>query len=83
MRYRYVPTGVCSKEFLIDIEDDTIKEIKIVGGCPGNTMGISKLLEGMKVKEAIKKLKGIPCGFKNTSCPDQVAKALEEIEKNK
>lgn len=84
MEYRYKPQGVCSREFVIDIDDnDIIKNVKIIGGCAGNTAGVSKLVEGMKVKDVIKKLKGIPCGFRKTSCPDQLAIALEEIEKNK
>lgn len=84
MEYRYKPQGVCSREFVIDVDDnDIIKNVKIIGGCAGNTAGVSKLVEGMKVKDVIKKLKGIPCGVRKTSCPDQLAIALEEIEKNK
>lgn len=83
MIYTYIPNGVCSRRMIIDIENDVIKEVKIEGGCAGNTVGISKLVEGMKVEEVIKKLKGIPCGLKRTSCPDQLAKALEEYLKNK
>lgn len=79
MKYRYAPQGVCSYEMIIDIEKDTIKGVTIEGGCAGNTVGISKLVEGMKVEDAIKRLKGIPCGIKKTSCPDQLARALEEI----
>ena len=81
MRYTYNPTGVCSKQFIIDVEDGIIKDIKIIGGCAGNTLGISRLLEGMKVEEAIEKLRGIPCGNKGTSCPDQISKALQQIKK--
>ncbi len=83
MKYRYIPNGVCSREFIIDVENNIIKDIKIIGGCAGNTLGISKLLINMDVDEAISKLKGIPCGIKNTSCPDQIARALEEIKENK
>lgn len=80
MEYRYKPQGVCSREFLIDIdENDIIKDVKIVGGCAGNTAGISMLVKGMKTEDVIKKLKGIPCGPRKTSCPDQLALALEEI----
>lgn len=78
MEYRYKPEGVCSREMIFEIEGDVVKSVKIIGGCAGNTLGLSKLIEGMRIKEVIKKLKGIPCGVKNTSCPDQVAKALEE-----
>ena len=82
MEYRYKPEGVCSRELVFDIEGDIVKSVKVVGGCPGNTVGLSHLVKGMKIEEAISKLKGIPCGARGTSCPDQVAKALEELEKN-
>ena len=82
MEYRYEPKDVCSYEMIIEVEEDTIKKVTIKGGCAGNTVGVSKLVEGMKIEEAIKRLKGIPCGMRGTSCPDQLAIALEEI-KNK
>ena len=82
MEYRFTPRGVCSREMIINIEGDTIKEVKILGGCAGNTVGVSRLIAGMKIDEAIKRLKGIPCGFKSTSCPDQLSIALEEAKKN-
>ena len=78
MNYKYIPKGVCSREMNFEIEDGVIKTLNVVGGCNGNLKGISSLLSGMKVDEAIKKLKGIECGYKNTSCPDQIAKALEK-----
>ena len=78
MEYRYKPQGVCSREMIFEIEGDIVKSVKIVGGCAGNTLGLSNLIKGMKIKDVIEKLKGIPCGFKPTSCPDQLAKALEE-----
>lgn len=81
MKYEYIPEGVCSKKFVIEIADDVIKSIEIVGGCPGNTKAISVLLIGMKLQDAINKLKGIECGFKGTSCADQLAKALESVSK--
>ncbi len=80
MEYRYIPQGVCSKEMIINLDGDIIKNVKIVNGCPGNTVGVSKLVEGRKIDDVIKLLKGIPCGFRGTSCPDQLAKALEEIK---
>lgn len=80
MVYKYSPRGVCSMEMLIDVEGDTIKSVEIVGGCAGNTKGISILVAGMKVDDAIKKLKGIDCGGRGTSCPDQLARGLEEIK---
>lgn len=82
MEYTYEPKGVCSYEMVINIDGDTIKKVNIKGGCAGNTVGVSRLVEGMQIDEAIKRLKGIPCGMRGTSCPDQLARALEEI-KNK
>lgn len=80
MEYRYSPEGVCSKEMIIEMDGDIIKSVKIVGGCPGNTVGVSTMVEGKNIDEIIKKLKGIPCGVKGTSCPDQLARALEKIK---
>lgn len=80
MVYKFKPEGVCSMEMIVDVEDGIIKEAQIVGGCPGNTVGVSALVAGMKVDEAIKKLKGIQCGRRGTSCPDQFAKGLEKIK---
>lgn len=82
MEYRYKTKGTCSEEMIIEIEKDIITKVTIIGGCKGNTAGISKLVEGMNINDVIDKLKGIPCGSKGTSCPDQLAIALEEI-KNK
>ena len=82
MIYKYEPKGVCSYEMIIEVDQDIIKKVTIEGGCAGNTIGVSRLVEGMKIEEAIKRLKGIQCGAKGTSCPDQLARALEEI-KNK
>ena len=78
MEYIYEPNGVCSREMIVDFDGNTKKKVKIVGGCAGNTVGVSRLIEGMNIDEAIRRLKGIPCGIKGTSCPDQLAKALEE-----
>ncbi len=83
MEYHYKPSEkVCSQEMIIELEGERIKKVVIVGGCAGNTVGVSRLVEGMKIEEAIQKLKGIPCGYRGTSCPDQLAIALEEM-KNK
>lgn len=80
MEFRYTPSSmVCSQEMIIELEGDIIKNVTIVGGCPGNTVGVSNLVKGMKIEDAIKKLKGIPCGARGTSCPDQLAIALEEV----
>ena len=73
----YKTSGVCSKEIQFEIEDNIIKSVDFVGGCSGNTQGISKLVEGMSVDEVIKKLEGVKCGFRPTSCPDQLAQALK------
>ena len=81
MIYTYKPKGVCSREMLIELEGDIIKSVKIVGGCAGNSIGVSKLVEGMNIDEAIKRMKGIQCGSRGTSCPDQLAKALEEAKR--
>ena len=81
MEYRYEPEGVCSYEMIFEIENNIIKSLKILGGCPGNTAGVSKLVEGKDIETVIKLLKGIPCRDKETSCPDQVAKALEQYKK--
>lgn len=83
MEYCYKTTGTCSQEMIIEVEQDIIKKVTIIGGCAGNTKGISKLVEGMKIDDVIARLKGIPCGIRGTSCPDQLARALEEIKKNK
>lgn len=80
MEYRYKTSGTCSHEMIIEVEGDIIKKLKIVGGCPGNTRAVMKLVEGMKIDDVISKLKGIPCGVRGTSCPDQLARALEEIK---
>ncbi len=81
MEYRYNPEGVCSSEFIITMDGNIIKSVKIIGGCPGNTLAVSALVEGHDIDEVISKLKGIPCGMRPTSCPDQLSKALEEIKK--
>ena len=80
MEYRYRPNGVCSREMIIDLDGNIIKKLTIVGGCAGNTVGVSRLIEGMNINEAIRRLKGIPCGTKGASCPDQLSKSLEEIK---
>ena len=75
----YKTKGTCSSEIHVDLNGDTIEHVTFVGGCSGNTQGVAKLVEGMKAEDAIARLKGIKCGFKPTSCPDQLAHALEEI----
>lgn len=80
MTYKYRPVGVCSMEITIEIEGDTIESVTFLGGCSGNTQGVGALISGMKIDEAIKRLKGIDCAGKGTSCPDQLSKALEKIK---
>ena len=76
----YKTKGTCSRMVIIDVEEGIIKDCSFVAGCPGNTMGVASLVKGMSVDEAISKLKGIKCGMKSTSCPDQLAKALESAK---
>ena len=78
-RYEYQPRGVCSRQIFIEVDGDRIENVKFIGGCNGNLQGISILVKGMDIDEAISKLKGIDCGGKGTSCPDQLSKALEAI----
>lgn len=78
MEFTYRPRGVCSQLMEIEVEGDKIKHVKVTGGCSGNLQGIAKLVEGMEVKEVISRLEGIRCGFKPTSCPDQLARALKQ-----
>ena len=73
----YKTKGTCSTQIDIELDGDTIKSVSFTGGCNGNLKGISKLVEGMKCEDAIGKLRGIRCGFKNTSCPDQLSYAIE------
>ncbi len=79
MEYRYKPSGVCSREFVFDIKDDIIQKLDVVGGCSGNLQGISKLLVGMNINDVVERIKGLKCGMKSTSCPDQIALALQKF----
>lgn len=83
MKYTFKPIGVCSMEMTVEIEEDIIKNLEIIGGCPGNSLGVSKLVVGMKIDDAIARLKGIPCRTKGTSCPDQLARGLEKYKEEK
>ena len=74
----YTPHGVCSRAMEIDLENDVIKAVWVIGGCSGNLKGISALLVGMTREEAIRRMEGIKCGPKSTSCPDQLAQALKQ-----
>lgn len=80
MKYSYKTNGTCSVKIDFDVTDGIVSNVKFVGGCNGNLKGISSLVEGMPVEEVIKRLEGIRCGFKQTSCPDQLAEALKNIK---
>ena len=82
-RINYTTRSVCSRRIIIDVENDTVISVKFEGGCAGNTQGVSRLVAGMSVDEAISRLEGIRCGFKPTSCPDQLATALKEYKAKK
>lgn len=78
MKIEYDTFGTCSRHISIEVEDGIVKDVKFVGGCHGNTQGIGALARGMKTEDVITRCKGILCGKKSTSCPDQLARALEE-----
>ena len=81
MKKIYNTTGTCARQILLDINDDkTVNSVEFVGGCNGNLQGIAALVKGKKIDDVISSLKGIDCNFKGTSCPDQLAKALEEVQ---
>lgn len=77
-KYTYYPQGTCSTQIDVTLNGDIIDDVTFYNGCHGNTQGISCLVRGMKAEEVIKRLEGIRCGYKNTSCPDQLARALRE-----
>lgn len=76
--YQYTPSGVCSRKINFDIKDGKVSSVSFEGGCNGNAKGLAALIEGMDAQEAITRLRGIHCGMKDTSCPDQLSKALEK-----
>jgi uncharacterized protein (TIGR03905 family) len=83
--FRYNPQNVCSREMIITYDGNTIKKVVTVGGCPGNTQGVNKLIEGKKIDDVIAELEGIKCPgsrTRQTSCPDQLAKALRALKEN-
>lgn len=81
MTYEYTPRGVCSRKMILTVENGILTDLEVVGGCNGNLQGISALVKGMPIDEVIKRLEGIRCGMRGTSCPDQLAQALKEFEK--
>ena len=78
MTITYRPKGVCSRLMRVEVENRIIRKVEVQGGCSGNLQGISRLLVGMPVQQAIERMEGVRCGFKGTSCPDQLAKALRQ-----
>ncbi len=78
MTYTYKTRGTCSSQITFDIDGDIVTNVKFYGGCNGNLKGIAKLVDGMRVEDIAEKLSGVTCGFKSTSCPDQLAKAITE-----
>lgn len=81
--FEYSPKGVCSTKMVFKIDGDTIIDIKIIGGCPGNSLGVRALIKNQKIDDVIEKLDGIRCGFKSTSCPDQISIALKEYKQKR
>lgn len=81
-KIEYSPKGVCSVKMVVEVEDNIISNVSIIGGCPGNSLGISKLCVGMKIDDAINKLSGIDCRGRGTSCPDQLSIALSKLKES-
>ena len=81
MEINYTPKGVCSRKIHVEVEDGIVKNVQFYGGCHGNTQGVAALAKGMKVEDVIDRLQGIRCGMKSTSCPDQLAKCLQECSR--
>ena len=80
MTYTFRPRGVCSQQMQVDVDEQgVIQELRVLGGCSGNLQGIAALVKGMSAEEAARRLRGIRCGFKDTSCPDQLARNLEQL----
>lgn len=80
MTYTYCPKGVCSRKMTFEVEDGRLHNLVVEGGCHGNLQGIGALVEGMETEEVIRRLEGIRCGMKKSSCPDQLAQALKELK---
>ena len=79
---RYKTSGVCSNAIDFDVVDNKVTNVKFIGGCSVNTQGVAALIEGMDIDEAIRRIEGIKCGFRPTSCPDQLSKALRQYKEN-
>ncbi len=78
MTIEYTPRGVCPRKIVVEVDNGIVKNVQFVGGCNGNTQGISRLVEGMKIEDVIARLENVDCGGRGTSCPDQLAKALKQ-----
>lgn len=76
----YKTAGVCASQISFEVEDDIVKNVQFMGGCSGNTQGVARLIEGMHIDDVITRLEGVKCGFKQTSCPDQLTKALKRYK---
>lgn len=83
MKVTYTPRGVCSRQMTVEAEDGVITNVQVEGGCSGNLQGIMRLLKGMKVEDAIARMESIRCGTKATSCPDQLSRALRQLQENR
>lgn len=81
--FEYRPKGVCSTKIVFNVENNKVLDAKIIGGCPGNSLGIRSLVQGQEINYVIEKLEGIKCGGKNTSCPDQMASGLKEYKQKR
>ena len=81
MEYTFIPKGVCSRKISFELNDGIVSNVRFAGGCAGNTQGLAALIEGMKAEDVVARLSGIRCGFKRTSCPDQMAEAIKEALK--
>lgn len=82
IKYVYHPKGTCSSQITLELDGDIVKSVSFKGGCSGNSKGISAIVKGMKAEEVVEKFRGITCGLKPTSCPDQLARAILETQKN-
>ncbi|MDR1630781.1 MAG: TIGR03905 family TSCPD domain-containing protein [Oscillospiraceae bacterium] len=82
MQYTYKTKGTCSRKITLEVKDGIIQNVEFAGGCNGNLKGISSIIRGMRVEEVIARMEGITCGFRKTSCPDQLAKALKEMKED-
>jgi uncharacterized protein (TIGR03905 family) len=80
MEYTYQPRGVCSRKITFELDNGIVRNVRFTGGCSGNTQGVAMLVDGMPADEIVRRLRGIKCGWKDTSCPDQLATAIEQAQ---